>query len=71
MSDPRHNAEGYRAICIILLVVIGFLAWQWHQSEQHRLNLLDELNDAKYTIEELEKKNEDLSELVSWYEDKY
>lgn len=54
MANPRHTAEGYRAICILLVVVIAALIWGWHNSEQNRLKLLDELQETQDRVEELE-----------------
>jgi hypothetical protein len=55
MKEPRHDAEGYRVMCIILVVVIAVICWQLHKSEEYRLKLLDELQDAQARIEELER----------------
>ena len=53
MKEPRHSAEGYRAICIILVVVMAIMGWMWYQSEENRLKLLDELRDTQSQVEEL------------------
>ena len=67
MSNPRHSAEGYRAICILLVIVIAALIWGWHNSEQNRLKLLDELQsrEAEYEEKIYELKNE----IESWKEE--
>lgn len=54
MKEPRHSAEAYRLICIILVVVIAVIVWQWNKSENYRLSLLDELNQTKEKVEQLE-----------------
>ena len=69
MSKQKLNAEEYRVICGILLAIILFLVWQWNQSENHRVKLVEELTSANDTIEELERKIDDLNETISWYEE--
>lgn len=54
MSNPKHSAETYRVFCIILIVAIAAILWGWHNSEENRLKLLNELNEAQDRIEELE-----------------
>ena len=54
MAKLKHDAEGYRIICIILSVVILFLIYGWHRSEENRLKLLDEVIELRQVNEELE-----------------
>jgi len=42
MKKERTNQE-WKIICGILVVVIIVLIYGWHNSEQNRLKLLDEL----------------------------
>ena len=53
MKAPKYNAEEYRVLCIILVVIIAVMGWMWYQSEENRLKLLDELNETKSHVEEL------------------
>lgn len=54
MGKPKHDAESYRVLCIILVVIALFLGWRWYVAEENRLKILDELNAANEKIETLE-----------------
>ena len=70
MKAPRYNAEEYRIICIILVVIIVFMGWFWYQSEKNRLKVLDDLKEAESKIEDAESKIEDQDdEIIFLYEE--
>ena len=65
----NDSSSGVKATLLIFFVIVFFLLYSWHKSEDNRSALLEELNEAKDRIEELEEKVKDLNETVSWYED--
>ena len=46
----------YKALSILLAIAIALLAWGWHNSENNRLKLLEELRAAQDRITELENR---------------
>ena len=69
MSKLKHNAEGYRTICILLVIVIAAILFGWHNSENARINQMEKLEDqiAEYEdeIRELKVHIETLEEELS------
>lgn len=61
-----NKEDFYKTACIIFLVVIAAILYGWHNSEQNRLKLLDELQEQEYKyetkIEELNAEIEGLKE---------
>lgn len=50
-----NSASTFIGIIVVIIIVMGFF---WYRSEENRLKLIDELNEANARIEELEHKLE-------------
>ena len=71
MAKQKYDAGELKAVCILLVVVIVGILWGWHNSESARLKILDELEEANSTIEEMriemnsmEKEISELCEII-------
>ena len=53
MAKLKHDAEGYRTLCILLVVAIAMILWGWHNSEKARVELVETVEELRQTIEEL------------------
>ena len=52
MSNPRHTAEEYRAICILLVIALAIMAYWWYTSEKSMAKEIDFLQQQRDEYEE-------------------
>lgn len=64
MKKPERTAGEWRALCILLVVVVLFLAWGWHTADRKRADILAELDAKNATIEEMRVEINDLREML-------
>lgn len=64
MKKPERTAGEWRALCILLVVAVLFLAWGWHSADRKRADVLAELDAKNATIEEMRVEINDLREML-------
>lgn len=66
-----HDGEGWRALCILLVVAILFIVVQWNKSEKNRIKLYEELQEKEEIIRTYEDKIDELKTELFYLEEAY